>query len=112
MFVSILKLLDTLALLRWNIPDRRRELRMNCGINRPMLDLGARWVLAEEVVVLPVLRWPDRSRDEPAAAVRADVAKHTFNARRAEGTFISADARLERVWRQSLVAVFAGRAKF
>ena len=77
-----------------------------------MLDPGARRVFAEEVVALPIFRWSDRSRDKPAAAVRADITEDIVNARCAERTFISANARFERAWRQGLVAVFAGRAEF
>jgi hypothetical protein len=77
-----------------------------------VLDLGARGVFTEEVVTLPVSRRPDRSRDKPAAAVRAHVVEDSINTRRAERTLISANAYLQRVWRQGLVAVFAGRAKF
>ena len=57
-----------------------------------MLNLGARGVRAEEVVARPVPRWPDGSRNEPTAAVRADVIKHSVNARWAERTVISANA--------------------
>ena len=68
---------------------------MSPGIDRPVLNLGARGVFAEEVVTLPVFRWPDGSRDEPAAAVRTDVVEDRVNARRAERAFISANARLQ-----------------
>jgi hypothetical protein len=47
---------------------------MRRGINRPVLDLSARPILAEEVVAFPVLRWPDRPGYEPTATVRAYVA--------------------------------------
>src|SRR6266446_141651 len=103
--------MNALALLRRDIPDRHREFRMSCSINGSMFDPGARRVVAEEVVTLPVFRWSDGSRDEPAAAVRANVTEDIFNARRAERALVRAHARLERVGRQRLVAVFAGRAE-
>src|SRR5712671_4610631 len=101
-----------LPFLRWNISDRRRELCMNQGIDGPVPDLGTRWVFAEEVVAFPVLRWPDGSGDEPAAAVWTDVAQDRVDARRAKRALVSANARFERIRRQGLVAVFAGRAHF
>ena len=71
---------------------------MSCGIDGPVLVLGARRVFAEEVVSFPILRWPDWSRDEPAGAVRTDVIEDSVNARCAERAFIGANARFERVW--------------
>jgi len=85
---------------------------MSYGIHGPVLDFVARRVFAEEVVALPIFRWPDRPGNKPAAAVRANITEDIVNARCAERTFISANARFERVWRQGLVAVFAGRAEF
>lgn len=68
---------------------------MNYPIHRPVLDVCARRVLAEKVVALPVLRWPDRPRYESAAAVRADIAQDSLNASCAKGAFITANARFE-----------------
>jgi hypothetical protein len=85
---------------------------MGCGINRPVLDLGVCGIFAEEVTALPVPRRPDGSRDEPAAAIRANVIEDSINARRTERTFVSANACFHRVWWQRLVAVFAGRTEF
>ena len=47
---------------------------MSRDIDRPMLDRCARRVLAEKVIALPVLRRPDGSGHEAAAAVGTDVA--------------------------------------
>lgn len=57
-----------------------------------MLDLGARGILTEIVVASPVLRRPDRSRNEAATAVRANVLKNVIDARRAESAFVGADS--------------------
>src|SRR5262245_46660288 len=98
-----------LALLRRYGPDRGRELRVGRRVHLLVPDLRARRVLAEAVAALPVLRRPDRPRGKPAAAVRANVPEDALDARRAERAFVGADPRLERVGRQRLVAVFAGR---
>lgn len=100
-----------LPFLRWDMPDRRRELRMRRRINRSVPDTGARRILAEAVVTLPVRRWSDRPGREPAAAVRTDTLQDAFDAGRAERTFIGADSGFERIRWQFLVAVFAGRAQ-
>ena len=42
---------------------------MRCRINRLMLDLSTRWIVAEEVVAFPVLRWPNRPGNEPTATL-------------------------------------------
>src|SRR5439155_10248349 len=84
-----------LSPLRRNNPDQARELGMSHGVHRPVPDLGARRVLPKEVFTLPVLRRPDRPRDESPAAVGADVIEDIFNARRAERTFVSANARFQ-----------------
>jgi hypothetical protein len=68
---------------------------MSCGINGLVLDLGARRVFTKKVVALPVLRWPDGPRNEPAATVWTDVTQDTVNARYAERTLISANACFE-----------------
>ena len=85
---------------------------MCCRINRPVLDLATCRVLTKVVAAFPVPRRPDWSRNKSAAAVRAHVVQDVVNARGAERTFISADARFKRVRRQSFVAVFTGRAQF
>ena len=68
---------------------------MGRSIDRAVFDLGAGWVLAEEVVTVPVRRGADRPRHETAAAVGTDIAQEFFNARCAERAFEGADTRLE-----------------
>src|SRR5262245_23533072 len=85
---------------------------MRSRIDRPVPDLRACRILAEVVVALPVRLRPDRARREAAAAVGADVPDYVIDAIGAERAFVGADARLERVGRQRLVAVFAGGAEF
>ena len=68
---------------------------MSRGIDRLMPDPGARRVMTEEVVALPVLQGPDGPLSESTAAVRADVAQDAVNARDAERAFITADARFK-----------------
>src|ERR1700756_2760196 len=53
----------------------------------------------------------DRPRRKDAAAVWADVEDFRLHAIGAEGAFVGADARVERVGRQILVAIFAVRSK-
>ena len=85
---------------------------MNCEINRPVLDLGTRWVLAKEVVAFPVLRGPDWSRNKSATAVRADVLQDVIDTRGAERALVGADARVEGVGWQRLIAVLARGSEF
>ncbi len=85
---------------------------MNCEINRPVLDLGTRWVLAKEVVTFPVLRGPDWSGNKSATAVRADVLQDVIDTRGAERALVGADARIKRVGKQRFVAVLTGRSEF
>ena len=55
---------------------------------------GAGRVLAEVVVAFPVAGGANRPRNEPAAAVRADVIEVCLHAVTTEGTFKRADHRL------------------
>src|SRR5258707_1039384 len=59
----------------------------------------------------PLSGGPDRPRHETAAAVRADIIKPGLDAIRAEGAFVGADPRFQRVRRKVLVAIFAVRPK-
>jgi hypothetical protein len=77
-----------------------------------VLHLGARRIRRKEVVIVPIRRRSDRSRDKPAAAIWADISQNTFDARDTESALIGADTRLKRIRRQRLVAVLAGRSKF
>src|SRR4051812_14330805 len=55
---------------------------------------------------------PDRPRDEPATAVRADVAQDAIHAAGAERALVAADARVGRVGGQVRAAELAVGAKF
>ena len=101
-----------LPLFRRDDPHYAPELRMSRRIDRPVLHLGTRWVLAEEIVPFPIPRRPDGARDKTAAAVRTDVAQNTIDAGRAKRAFIRTDARFERIRWQCLVAVFASGSEF
>jgi hypothetical protein len=59
----------------------------------------------------PFLRGPDRPRRKTAAAVRAYIVQLALDAVRTEGAFVAADARLRRMRRKILVAIFAVRSK-
>ena len=85
---------------------------MNGTINGSVLDLGARRIFAKIVVAFPIPRWPDRSRNESPAAVRANIAQDVVDARRAKRAFIGAYPGLKGGRRQRLVAVFTSRAEF
>jgi hypothetical protein len=85
---------------------------MRNRIHRPVLHLGARRIFPQEVALVPIRRRSDGSRDEPAAAIWANISQNAFNTRSAEGALIRTDTRLKRVRRQCFVAVFAGRSEF
>lgn len=85
---------------------------MSGDIDRPVLDHLTRRVLAEEIVVLPVLCRPDGSGHEAAATVRTDIAQDPVHAGRTERAFIRADTCFERVGWQSLIAVLARGSEF
>ena len=101
-----------LPLLGSDAPYWRREPRVSCRIDWPVRNPRTRGVFAKKVVALPVLRWPDRTGRESAAAVRAHVSEDGLNAPCAKRTFITADARIKRIGWQWGVAVFASWAKF
>ena len=77
-----------------------------------MLHLGARRVFPKEIVIVPIHRRSNRSRDEPAAAIRANISQNAFDAGGTKGTLIGADTRLKRIRQQRLVAMLAGRFEF
>ncbi len=85
---------------------------MRRQIYRPVLHLGARWVFPKEIVIVPIHRRSNRSRDEHAAAIRANISQNAFDAGGTKGTLIGADTRLKRIRRQRLVAMLAGRFEF
>jgi len=65
---------------------------MRAEIDGPMFRRGARGVLAQVVVPLPILRRSDGSGNETAATVGTDVVQHVRHADRAERAFIGANA--------------------
>lgn len=85
---------------------------MSCWLNWPVLDFGTRWVFAKIIVTSPVLRWSNRSRNESATTVGADVAQNVVYACSTERTFVAADARIKCVRQQWLIAMFAVRSEF
>ncbi len=72
---------------------------MRRQIYRQVLHLGACRICSKEVVGLPIRRRSDRSRDEPAAAIWADISQNVFDTSNAEGALVRADTRLKRVRR-------------
>src|SRR5579885_945318 len=101
-----------LALLGRDAADRRRELGVRRRVDRSMLHLRARRILAEVVAVLPVARRTHRPRHEAAAAVGAYIEHHVLDAVAAERALVGADPRLRGIGRQRAVAVLAGGAQF
>lgn len=97
----------TLSILRRNIPDRGRKPRMCCRFHWLVNHFGAGWIVAQKVVAFPVPRRPDGPRNKTPPAVWTDVAQDLLDAGGAEGAFIAADARIERIGRQGLVALLA-----
>lgn len=85
---------------------------MGRGINRPVCDGYASRVLAQKIIPFPVLRRPDGSGHEAAATVGANIVQHMLHAGGTECTFIGADARVQRVGWQSVVAMLTGRSEF
>jgi hypothetical protein len=60
-----------------------------------MLDLGARWILAKEIVAFPIFRRSDWSGDKTATAVRANVFQNIIDTRCTKRAFICANARFK-----------------
>jgi hypothetical protein len=85
---------------------------MRRQINRPVFHLGACRIFPKEIVVVPIHRRSNRSRDEPAAAIRADISQDVFDTSNAESALVRADTRLKRIRRQRFVAMLAGRSEF
>jgi len=79
-----------LTLVRGYGFDCGREPSMNFRVNRLMPDLGARGILAKEVVAFPVLRRSDGPWNESPAAVRAHVLQDVFDARRTKCALVGA----------------------
>src|SRR5262245_12101846 len=88
------------------------ELGVEHGIHRPVPNLRASWVFAQKIFPLPILRRPDRARNESATAIRANIMQDRFNAGGAERAFIAADSRFKRFGRKGSVAVLTSRSQF
>lgn len=65
---------------------------MRLRINRPVLDLGACGILAEEIVAFPVLGRPDWSRNKSTTAIWTDVTQNLVDTVGAERALVAADA--------------------
>ena len=103
---------DALPLVRGYGFDFGCESSMSFRVDRPVPHLGARRVLAKEVVASPVPRRSDGSWDKSAAAVRAHVFQDVFDARLAKCALVGADTCFRRVGRQRFVAIFTSRSEF
>jgi hypothetical protein len=57
---------------------------MNRWVNGPVLDLGARWILAKEVVAFPIPGRSNWSRNKATTAIRTDVAQNVIDTRDAK----------------------------
>jgi len=62
-----------LSFFRRYRPDQGREACMGRGIDRPVLDLRAGRILAQEVIAVPIPRRSDWSGNKTTAAIRTDV---------------------------------------
>ena len=68
---------------------------MNRWVNRPVLDLGARWILAKEVVAFPIPQRSDWSRNKATTTIRTNVAQNVIDARCAKRALVGTDARFQ-----------------
>ena len=84
-----------LSLVRWYSSDRSGELCMGRGIDRPVLDLGACWILAKVVVAFPIPRRSDRSGNKATTAIRTDVAQNVIDTCGAKRALVGTDARFK-----------------
>lgn len=98
---------SALALLRCNVSNPRRVRRNIVETVFEVNALRRSRVLCERHPWPPFPCWPDRPRDKSAAAVRAHIAELVLDAVRTERAFIATDARLRRIGRKVLVAIFA-----
>ena len=85
---------------------------MLVGVYRTVLDDGGGGVVAQVIIIRPVVGRPDRPVLETSPAVGADIVYDVIHTVGAKSTFVTADARLGRIRRQWLVAVFAGGSEF
>jgi len=77
-----------------------------------MLHLGARRIFPQEVVAFPVVRRSNGSGHKAPTAIGTDVGQDVLDTGRAKRAFVGADARVECVGRQRLVAVLTGGSEF
>jgi hypothetical protein len=70
-------------------------MRMGRRVDQPVLDLGARWILAKKVVALPIPRRWDRSRNKATTAIRTNVAQNVIDTPGAKRALIGTDARFK-----------------
>lgn len=84
--------------MRWNILDVFRELAVCLDIDRLMLDDVRCRVLAQVVVIPPVVFRPVRTRAKTAATIRTDILQHRIDTAFAKRTLVAADHRLGRIW--------------
>jgi hypothetical protein len=77
-----------------------------------MFNGGGGGVVAQEIIIRPVMGRPDRPVLETSSATGADIVQHAIHAVSAKSAFVTADACLGRIRRQRLVAVFAGGSEF
>src|ERR1044072_1266279 len=109
--MRVARLAMRLAFFRRDGSDARGESRVRWRILGTVADRGARRLFAQIIVPLPIFRRSNRSRHEAAAAVGADVIEDRIDGGSAKRALVGADARLERIGRQRLVAMFAGRSE-
>ena len=85
---------------------------MDFEIHRPVLHLGARWIFPKEVLAFPVVRRSDGSWHKTAPAIGTDIGQDALDTGSAERAFVGADACVECVGRQRLVAVLTRWSEF
>ena len=85
---------ERLSVFRRDGSDGRGKNRVNGQVDRVITNRRTRRVFPEIIVTLPTGRWSNRSRNEAASTVRADVEQDGVDARCAKRAFIAADAGL------------------
>jgi hypothetical protein len=73
---------------------------------------GTGRIVAQVIIVFPVVGGPDWPGDEPSPTVWADVFQNSLHTASAEGALIGTDARFNGIGRKWLVAIFTGWSKF
>lgn len=94
--------------LTWRRVAQSRDERVELAAAvRGVAPASARGIVRQPRAVAPGVLRTDRPELEAAAAVRADVVEHVFDARGTEGAFVRADAGVVCVRREVLVAELA-----